>query len=53
MTLNQKVRDRQLVAPKESETLQSLLEDESKLKPKDRTASEGLLWLVRYLEPFL
>lgn len=45
---NQKVRDRQLAAPKESETLQSLLEDESKLKPKDRNASEGLLWLVRY-----
>lgn len=45
------MRDRQLAAPKESETLQSLLEDESKLKPKDRNASEGLLWLVRYFEP--
>lgn len=44
------MRDRQLAAPKESETLQSLLEDESKLKPKERTASEGLLWLVRYLK---
>lgn len=44
------MRDRQLAAPKESETLQSLLEDESKLKPKDRNASEGLLWLVRYAE---
>lgn len=47
------MRDRQLAAPQESETLQSLLEDESKLKPKDRAASEGLLWLVRYLEPLL
>ena len=53
MNYNQKVRDRQSVAPKESETLQSLLEDESKLKPKDRTASEGLLWLVRYLKSLL
>lgn len=47
------MRDRQSAAPKDSETLQSLLEDESKLKPKDRTASEGLLWLVRYFEPLL
>jgi hypothetical protein len=41
-----KTRDRQLAAPQESETLQSLIENESKLKAKN--ATEGLLWLVRY-----
>ena len=39
------MRDRQLAAPGESETLQSLVINE--LKTKKHTASEGLLWLVR------
>ncbi|KAL6719762.1 hypothetical protein ACLMJK_001683 [Lecanora helva] len=43
-----KVRDRQLAAPSESETLQSLVINE--LKTKKHTASEGLLWLVRGLD---
>ncbi|GMF69215.1 unnamed protein product [Aspergillus oryzae] len=38
--------DRQLAAPAESETVQSLSVNE--LKTKKHTASEGLLWLVRY-----
>jgi len=43
-----KIRDRQLAAPLESETLQSLVVNE--LKTKKHTASEGLLWLVRGLD---
>jgi hypothetical protein len=46
---NQKIRDRQLAAPLESATLQDLVINE--LKTKKHTASEGLVWLVRYL-PF-
>ena len=42
---NKKVRDRQLAAPGESETLQSLVINE--LKTKKHTAAEGLLWLTR------
>ena len=41
-----KIRDRQLAAPADSETLQSLVVNE--LKTKKHTATEGLLWLVRY-----
>ncbi|KAK4999740.1 hypothetical protein LTR66_001284 [Elasticomyces elasticus] len=40
-----KIRDRQLAAPLESETLQSLVINE--LKTKKHTATEGLLWLTR------
>ncbi|KAL2861151.1 GLTP domain-containing protein [Aspergillus lucknowensis] len=43
-----KVRDRQLAAPGESETLQALVLNE--LKTKKHVASEGLLWLVRGLD---
>lgn len=42
----QKIRDRQLAAPGESENLQSLVVNE--LKSKKHTATEGLLWLNRY-----
>lgn len=42
----QKIRDRQLAAPAESEDIQSLVINE--LKTKKHTAAEGLLWLVRY-----
>ena len=48
---NQKVRDRQLAAPMESETLQDLVLNE--LKTKKHTAAEGLLWLVRSAHHFL
>lgn len=41
-----KVRERQLAAPLESETLQDLVRNE--LKTKKHTATEGLLWLNRY-----
>lgn len=41
-----KIRDRQLVAPGESQTLQELVLNE--LKTKKHTATEGLVWLVRY-----
>lgn len=44
-----KVRDRQLAAPADSETLQSLVVNE--LKTKKHTAAEGLLWLVRFDQP--
>ena len=44
-----KIRERQLAAPADSETLQSLVVNE--LKTKKHTATEGLLWLVRYLIP--
>ncbi|MCJ1300863.1 hypothetical protein MMC08_003662 [Hypocenomyce scalaris] len=43
-----KVRDRQLAAPADSESLQSLVVNE--LKTKKHTAAEGLLWLVRGLD---
>lgn len=43
-----KVRDRQLAAPANSETLQSLVINE--LKTKKHTAAEGLLWLVRFVQ---
>ncbi|KAH8809135.1 glycolipid transfer protein domain-containing protein [Xylogone sp. PMI_703] len=43
-----KVRDRQLAAPAESESIQALVVNE--LKTKKHTASEGLLWLVRGLD---
>jgi len=43
-----KIRDRQLAAPGESETLQSLVINE--LKTKKHVATEGLLWLVRGLD---
>ncbi|PYH70357.1 GLTP domain-containing protein [Aspergillus vadensis CBS 113365] len=43
-----KVRERQLAAPAESETLQALVVNE--LKTKKHVASEGLLWLVRGLD---
>lgn len=40
-----KVRDRQLEAPVDSESLQDLVRSE--LKAKKHTATEGLVWLVR------
>ncbi|KAI1090266.1 het-c [Rostrohypoxylon terebratum] len=43
-----KIRERQLAAPAESETLQALVVNE--LKTKKHTATEGLLWLTRGLE---
>jgi len=43
-----KIRDRQLAAPLDGETLQSLVVNE--LKTKKHTATEGLLWLVRGLD---
>ncbi|KAI1799685.1 het-c [Daldinia bambusicola] len=43
-----KIRDRQLAAPAESETLQALCLNE--LKTKKHTATEGLVWLTRGLE---
>lgn len=43
-----KVRDRQLAAPAEAQTLQSLVKGE--LATKKHTATEGLLWLVRGLD---
>ncbi|KAL4809961.1 glycolipid transfer protein domain-containing protein [Aspergillus unguis] len=43
-----KVRERQLAAPGESETLQALVLNE--LKTKKHVAAEGLVWLVRGLE---
>lgn len=46
----QKVRDRQLTAPAQSESLQSLVLNES--KTKKHTAAEGLLWLVRSVQLF-
>lgn len=42
----QKIRDRQLAAPAESENIQDLCRNE--LKTKKHTATEGLLWLTRY-----
>ncbi|KAL1857174.1 hypothetical protein Plec18167_004649 [Paecilomyces lecythidis] len=43
-----KIRERQLAAPEESATLQSLVLNE--LKTKKHTATEGLVWLVRGLD---
>ncbi|KAJ9142913.1 Glycolipid transfer protein [Pleurostoma richardsiae] len=43
-----KIRERQLAAPAESETLQELCINE--LKTKSHKATEGLLWLTRGLE---
>ncbi|QSS58908.1 HET-C2 protein [Histoplasma capsulatum] len=43
-----KIRDRQLAAPAESETLQALVLNE--IKAKKNTASVGFLWLVRGLD---
>ena len=43
----QKIRDRQLVSPGTSATLQSLVFSE--LSTKKHTATEGLLWLTRGL----
>lgn len=43
----QKIRDRQLTAPTLSETLQDLVLNE--LKEKKHTATEGLVWLNRYM----
>lgn len=40
-----KLRDRQLAAPAESETVQALVINE--LKTKKHVATEGLVWLVR------
>ena len=45
----QKLRDRQLAAPAESENIQDLCRNE--LKTKKHTATEGLLWLVRCVSP--
>ena len=47
----QKIRDRQLAAPALSETLQDLALNE--LKEKKHTATEGLVWLNRYVTFFL
>jgi hypothetical protein len=43
-----KLRDRQLAAPAESQTIQELVINE--LKTKTHKATEGLLWLTRGLE---
>ncbi|KAL1874952.1 hypothetical protein VTK73DRAFT_10321 [Phialemonium thermophilum] len=43
-----KIRDRQLAAPAESQTLQDLVRNE--LKTGSHKATEGLLWLTRGLE---
>ncbi|CAJ2502102.1 Uu.00g049550.m01.CDS01 [Anthostomella pinea] len=43
-----KIRERQLVAPAESTTLQELVINE--LKTKKHVATEGLVWLVRALD---
>lgn len=50
LTGGKKVRDRQLAAPADSESLQSLVVNE--LKTKKHTAAEGLLWLVRLADNF-
>lgn len=46
----QKLRERYNAATAESETLQALVLNE--LKTKKHTATEGLLWLVRYIHSF-
>lgn len=45
-----KLRERQLAAPAESETIQALVLNE--LKTKKHVATEGLVWLVRYAHNF-
>ncbi|KAI9793255.1 MAG: hypothetical protein M1816_000676 [Peltula sp. TS41687] len=45
-----KIRDRQLLAPTQSTTLQSLVKHELQTTPKKPSAAEGLLWLVRALD---
>lgn len=42
----QKIRDRHAAAPAQSQTLEQLVENEK--GEKKRTATEGLLWLLRY-----
>ncbi len=44
-----KIRKRQVAAPAESETLHELVINE--LKTKKHDATEGLVWLVRYVLP--
>lgn len=44
-----KIHDRQLAAPAVSSTLQDLVKNE--IASKKHTATEGLLWLVRYCSP--
>jgi len=48
LCLLQKIKDRQLASPLESDTLQDLVRNE--LKTGKHTASEGLLWLVRLVK---
>lgn len=43
--VKQKLRERQLAAPADSETIQELVKNE--LKTKKHVATEGLLWLTR------
>jgi hypothetical protein len=47
LTREQKIRTRQLAAPELSGTLQELCINE--LKEKKHVATEGLLWLTRYV----
>lgn len=44
---HQKLRQRQLAAPAESQNIQDLCRNE--LKIKKHAATEGLLWLVRFV----
>jgi hypothetical protein len=46
-----KIRDRQLAAPTLSDTMQNLVLNE--LKEKKHTATEGMVWLVRYIHLLL
>lgn len=46
----QKVQERYNKAPAESQTLQDLVRNE--LKSGQHKATEGLLWLVRYVKHF-
>lgn len=41
-----KIRDRQLAAPQVSDYMQELVLSE--LKEKKHTATEGMVWLIRY-----
>ncbi|EPQ31857.1 uncharacterized protein PFL1_00056 [Pseudozyma flocculosa PF-1] len=45
-----KIRERLLAAPATSSTLQALVENEGKPGDKKRTATEGLMWLLRGLD---
>lgn len=49
IAMAQKIRDRQLASPVEGDNIQDLCRNE--LKTKKHTATEGLLWLVRYVGP--